>query len=376
MNFVMEISDLRNKIDKIDEQILSLFIERMDVCRDVAEFKRVNNLPVMQGNREEQLLERIEGMSPDDLKDGSRVLFSEIMDISKCIQHREIFMKSASLLEPKLFLPKMARRIACPGISGSNTETAARKLFPTQDIIYFNTFDEVFSAVEKKEADFGVIPIQNSTAGSVSDTYDAMSKHNFYINSMIRLDINHCLAVRKGTSFLDVTKVISHPQALSQCSEFIRENTLVTEDCLNTSIAAKRVADSSEPIACICSEHCAELYDLDIIGRDIANAEKNATRFICIAKDFYATEKADTLTVSIVIPHTKGSLYRLLTKFSVNGFNIVRIESKLIPGKDFEAMFYLDFNGRYDDIKVCALMDELKKEYSKFEFLGNYSEIM
>ncbi|MBQ8569811.1 MAG: chorismate mutase [Oscillospiraceae bacterium] len=372
----MDLTELRNRIDDIDSSILDLFVKRMNICRQVADYKRENNLPVMQGNREEQVLERIRKLAPDDLADGSAVLFSEIMDISKCIQHQELLAKTVRILEPKLFLPKMARTIACPGILGSNTEMAARKLFPTQEIRYFSDFEDVFRAVENKEVDFGVIPIQNSTAGNVTETYDLMAKHNFYITSMIRLDICHCLAVKKGTSFMDISKVISHPQALSQCSDFLHENCFETSDCANTSIAAKRVADSSEPVACICNEHCAELYGLEILNKDIANAEKNVTRFICIAKDFYATEQSQTISVSLSIPHTKGSLYRLLTKFSINGFNLERIENKPIAGKDFEVIFYLDFNGRYDDIRVCALMDELENDLTYFKFLGNYSEIM
>lgn len=372
----MELSDLRNKIDDIDDKILDLFVERMNICRDIAEYKLENKLPVMQGNREEQILNRVRERSPADLADGSAELFSEIMDISKGIQQRELYSKTAHILEPKLFLPKMARVIACPGIIGSNTEIAVRKLFPTQEIRYMNSFDDVFRAVEQHDTDFGVIPIQNSTVGSVSETYDLMAKHNFYITSMIRLEIAHCLAVKKGTSFMDITKVYSHPQAISQCSEFIANNSLIPADSLNTSIAAKLVSDSSEPIACICSERCAEIYGLEILERDIANAEKNFTRFICIAKDFYATESSKIISVSLSIPHTKGSLYRLLTKFSMNGFNLVRLENKPIAGTPFEVIFYLDFEGRYDDIRVCALMEELKNELSYFKFMGNYSEII
>ena len=372
----MELSVLREQIDEIDAKMLELFVKRMDVCRNIAEYKRENSLPVLQGGREEQVIKRIRELSPPDIADGSEILFKEIMSISRAVQNREIYSDNVKPLEPKLFLPKMSRVIACPGTVGSNTELAARKLFPTQEIRYYDTFDEVFSAVERKETDFGVIPIQNSTAGTVSETYSTMAKHDFYIASMIKMKIDHCLAAKKGTLITDVTKVLSHPHALSQCSDFIRGKGFLTGNSLNTSIAAKEVCESPEPIACICNRQCAEINGLEVIAEDITDAETNYTRFICIAKNFYATENSKIISVALSIPHTKGSLYQLLTKFAVNGFNLVKIENKPLAGTDFEAIFYMDFEGRFDDIKVCAFMNELERELNYFKFMGNYSEII
>lgn len=371
----MDLKELRDQIDDIDEQILELFVKRMGVCRKVADYKRENNLPVMQGGREDEVIRRIRSLSPDGLEDGSEMLFTEIMDISKSIQNRELFYKSAKIMQPKLFLPKMARYIACPGVEGSNTEIAAHKVFPGKEIKYCRGFEEVFSAVENEEVDFGIIPIQNSTAGNVTETYDLMAKHNFYIAASTKVEINHCLAAKKGTSFMDITKVYSHPQALSQCSDFLKENSFVTRESLNTSLAAQKVAESKEPYACICNAHCAEINGLEILNDNISNADRNVTRFICISKDFYATENANIITVALSAPHKKGSLFRLLSRFAINGFNLVRIENKPLAGTDFEVRFYFDFEGRFDDINVCALMDELKKELTYFKLLGNYSEI-
>lgn len=371
----MDLNELRNEIDAIDEKLLKLFADRMDVCRRVAEYKRENNVPIMQNGREEEIIRRARENSPEGLEDSSELLFSEIMDISKSLQHRDFFYKTGKVLEPKLFLPKMARHIACPGVEGSNTEAAAQKFFPGKEINYYKSFEDVIQAVLKNEADFGVIPIQNSTAGNVTETFELLAKQNIYITAATKIEINHCLAAKKGTSFMDVTKVFSHPQALSQCSEFLRENSLYATESLNTSIAAKKVAYSKEPYACICNRHCAEINGLEILNDNISNADKNLTRFICIAKDFYATENSRIISVSISIPHKKGSLYRLLTRFAVNGLNLVRIENKPVAGTDFEVIFFCDFEGRFDDLKVCALMNELKSESSYFRFLGNYCEI-
>lgn len=371
----MDLQELRSEIDVIDEQILKLFIDRMEKCKAVAEYKRENNVPVMQNSREEEIIKFARDNSPEGLEDGSELLFSEMMDISKAIQHRELFCKSAKIMEPKLFLPNLARKIACPGVEGSNTELAVKKLFPGKEIAYHKTFEDTINAVLKGDADFGVIPIQNSTAGNVSETFELMANHNVYIAATTKLEINHCLAARKDTSFMDITRVYSHPQAISQCSDFLRENSLTTHESLNTSLAARKVASTNEPYACICNKHCAEINGLHILNDNISNANKNITRFICIAKDFYATENSKIISVSISIPHKKGSLYRLLTRFAVNGLNLVRIENKPVAGTDFEVIFFCDFEGRFDDLKVCALMDELENESSYFRFLGNYCEI-
>lgn len=371
----MDLNELREEIDSVDDKILDLFVKRMEICRRVADYKKENGLPILQNGRERQLLERIRSKSPKELEDGSELLFTEIMDISKNIQQRDVFSKNAHIMEPKLFLPKMARIIACPGTKGSNTELAAMKMFPEKEIHYYDSFDRVFDAVEKKEADFGVIPIQSSTAGNVTETYELMAEKNLYIAETTCVKIEHCLAVKSGTSFMDITKVYSHPQALAQCSEFLKENSLETAESLNTSIAAVKTAQSKEHCACICNRHCAEMNGLEIINDNIANADKNLTRFICISKDFYATENSHIISVCLAIPHKKGALHRMLTKFALNGLDLVRIANKPLAGTEFEVIFFFDFEGRFDDLKICALMDELKSEFSYFKFLGNYGEI-
>lgn len=369
----MDLKDLRNKIDDIDEDILELFVKRMDVCRGVARFKKENNLPVLQGNREAELLERIRSLSPNGMENGSSVLFTNIMDISKSIQQQEISAEFA--LKPKKFSPETACRIGCQGVSGSYQEQACRKLFGDKEITFFHGWEDVFEAVQSGEIDFGILPIQNTTAGSVAETYDLMRKYDFYIAARIQVEITHCLAVKNGTSFEDVKKVYSHEQALSQCSEFLRKNNLEKIHDVNTAAAAQRVLGSDEPVGAICSEACAEQYGLTILKKNIANVSPNYTRFICISKDFYAPEKPETVSVSLAIPNTKGALYRLLTKFSVNDLNLDHIESKPILDGSFDVIFYLDFLGDVKDKLVGGLINELKNELPYFKFLGNYSDI-
>lgn len=370
----MDLTDLRAEIDNIDSEILDLFIKRMDVCRQVGEYKKVNKIPVMQGNREQEIIDRIKRSSPNGLEDGAALLFQNIMDISKSLQNIEI-AEAAPKKKYAEFIPENAKKIACQGTSGSYSEHACKKLFGDKSVEFYHDFEDVFAAVENGDVDYGILPLENTTIGSVSETYELMAKHDFYINSLVRVEITHCLAAKKGTKLSEVKKVFSKEEALSQCSGFIKTNGL--EPCVyaNTALSAELVAGSSDKIACICSESCAKLYGLEILSDHIADAYPNYTRFICFSKSLTVNPDADILSVLVTIPHVKGSLNRLLTKFAVNGINLFKIESKSIAGSDFEVMFYLDFAGNCSDIKVAAVLDELQRDMKYFRFLGNFSEI-
>lgn len=370
----MNLDELRLKIDTLDKEILSDFSERMDVCRQVALYKQENGLPVFQKGREHQILNKVTSSAPDGLETASSALFSCIMDISKCLQEQEL-LKNHEFLKPQDFKPETAKKIACQGVSGSNSETATRKLFPTQEIIFYHEFEDVFKAVENGDVDFGILPFQNSTAGSVTQTYDLMRKYNFFINRLIRTEITHCLAIREDTDISQVKKVYSHPQALSQCSEYISRLGLEAVPFENTATAGKFVAESKEPISAICSDSCAEIYGLKVHAKGISNSQPNYTRFICISKNFTASPKSDIVSVTITLPNTKGSLYRFLTKFFVSGLNLSRIESRPLGKGSFNVSFYLDFEGNALDERVSALLTSLDNEVEDFRFFGNYSEI-
>lgn len=372
----MELNELRNQIDGIDGEILKLFSRRMDICREVAEYKKANNLPVMQGGREKQIIENIRSNAPEGLKDGAAMLFQNIMDISKCIQNMEMKFTSR-LSSPKPFVPENAAKIACQGTAGAYSEAACKKVFGDKPAVFYHSFEDVFNAVETGEADFGILPLENSTIGTVSETYDLMAKHNFNICSLIRVEITHCLAAVKGTKAEEIKYVYSKSEALSQCSEFIKKNGFIRREYANTALSAELVANRNDPsIACICSKNCAELYSLEIINDRIADAYPNYTRFICFSRDYIVPDDADTISVCLSLSNTPGSLYRLLTKFSVYGLNMTKIESKLIAGSDFEALFYLDFKGSCTDPKVVALLCDLENELSFFRFLGSFKEIL
>ena len=370
----MDLSTLRAEIDSIDEQILKLFNDRMEVCRKVGEFKKTNKLPVMQGNREQEIIDRVRSKSPEGLEDGAEVLFQNIMDISKSLQNIGMY-NDMSERDYELFIPEDAKKIACQGTAGSYSEAAYKKLFTDKDVEFYHDFEDVFDAVENGEVDYGILPIENTTIGSVSETYDLMAKHDFYINTLTRVEITHCLAAKKGTSIDDVKKVYSKEEALSQCSRFLKEKGFEKCEYANTALSAELVLNSNEPIACVCSESCAKLYGLEILSDKIADAYPNYTRFICFSKKLTVNYDADVISVLITLPHSKGTLNRLLTKFAVNGLNLLKIESKNIAGSDFEVMFYLDFAGNCRDPKVAALIEDLQKSMTYCRFLGNFREV-
>lgn len=373
MNFV-GLEELRNDINKLDNDILELFVQRMNVCHNVALFKQENNLPVFQAGREDEVIKRIRQKAPQELEKSTEVLFETIMDISKCKQQQEIF-KEKSNIDFCEFPPTNEVKIGCQGTMGAYSHIAANKIFGDVPVSFLGKFEDVFKAVEDGTIDFGILPIQNSTAGSVSLTYELMKKYNFYISAGISVKVEHCLAIKKGTDFSRVTSVYSHEQALAQCSDYLSANNLKPVEYANTALAGEFVAESSEPIAAICSAECAERCGLEIISDNIANASENYTRFICISKNIYISKDADIISVSLALPHTPGALYRLLTKFAVIGLNLLRIESKPIASKDFDVVFYLDFAGSIRQPEVLQIIAALKSELTYFKFLGNYNEV-
>ncbi|MBR0512601.1 MAG: chorismate mutase [Ruminococcus sp.] len=368
----MDLKQLRDGIDDIDKEILSLFMKRMELCKGVADYKKEHKMPVFQGGREQQIIDRIKALTnAPELENGTSALFTNIMDISKILQNRTILTDSHdySFTAPDF---AGAKRVGCQGTSGANSEAAAEKVFGRREFTFYPSFEDVFKAVQAGEMEYGVLPVQNSTAGSVDSTYDLMANYPFYIVKMVTLEIDHCLAAKKGTKLEDITCVYSHRQALSQCEVFLSKTKLKKSEYSNTATAAEKVLRSSEPIAAICSTSCAEKLGLEIIARDIADCTINRTQFIIISKDLQVADESDAVSVMLTIPHKEGSLYRLLTKFYVNGMNLLRIESRPIRDGSFDVMFFLDFSGKLTDPSVKAVLRDLEENLSNFRCIGTF----
>lgn len=376
----MELDKMRTEINDIDDKILQLFINRMDIASDIAKEKQENNIPIVNVGREREILNRIAEQTPEQYEIYSRVLFSTMFELSKSRQNGLLadsplkdLIKSA--LEQSGEFPKRAM-IACQGVEGAYSQLATDKLFSLANILYFRHFEGVFSAVEKGLCKYGVLPIENSSYGSVNEVYDLMKNHKFYIVRTIKLHIGHSLLAKKGVTVSEINEIFSHEQAIGQCSEFLRANPKIKVTiCENTAIAAKRVSESDRTdVAAISSSNCAELYGLDILDTKIQNSDNNYTRFICISKDAKIYEGADKISFMLNLQHKPGALFSVLSKFNSLGVNLSKLESRPIVGTDFEFMFYFDLDASVKDEKVVNLLCELDSAPEPFTFFGAYSE--
>ena len=371
----MNLEELRSGINDLDQIIQDAFIKRMELCKEVAVYKNEHHMQVFQTDREKEILNRIRSNAPEGLEGSSALLFQTIMDISKYLQYRELHQHTESYYFKPLELSPSCK-VACQGIAGANSETAVKQIFGNDSTPEFLlTFADVFEAVQCGAVQFGLIPVQNSTAGSVVQAYDLMGEYNFYISSSTVVEITNCLAVRKGTNLSQVKDVYSHPQALSQCSHFIRNHGMTAHEYGNTATAAQLVAESPEPLGAICSENCAQLHGLEILQTHISDYVPNYTQFFCISKELLLSENADRISVMLKLPHEEGSLYRLLSKFVIGNMNLLKLESRPIRDGSFAVMFYLDFSGNIHDTSVSALLSDLSENLEYFKFLGNYSVI-
>lgn len=370
----MELSELRQDINKIDEEIIELFKKRMDCSFQVAEYKIANNMPVFQADREKEIINKVRRSVPDELGNSAEVLFTTLMDISKCKQFQKFFAENSRVEFQPLDLTGN-HVVAVPGTVGSYSHIASTQFVKEGTPVFYESFDEVFEAVERGEAEFGVLPIANSTTGSVIQTYSLMREHNFKICAETKVKADHCLAVKPGVKLEDIKSIYSHEQGIMQCSNFIKGHGFKTHTYSNTSLAACYIKGSDKPLGAICSQVCAKELGLEILETGIADAQENYTKFMLISNKTLCAENANIVSVSLAVPHTSSSLYRLLTKFSVAGLNLCMIESMPIANTDFDVIFYLDFEGKITSPDVAKLINELNSELSYFKFLGNYSEV-
>lgn len=380
----MELSDYRKQIDAIDDEICRLFTERMNVVNEIGEYKRSHDLPVNSGSREREVLAHISKQLPQDLEDFGRVLYRSMFDVSKAYEamYKEkdspLYKAISSLInaDPAPF-PKRAV-VACQGREGAYSQIAAEKLFEVPEIMYNTTFEGVIRMVTDGLCEYGILPIENSTAGSVNEIYDLLIRYNVHIVRSTRVRIDHQLLAAKGTKLSDVKTIYSHPQAIDQCSHFL--STLKGVNIIpfdNTAMAAQKASkDPTCTTASISSKSCAELYNMEVLAQNIQNFDSNHTRFICIAKNARIYPGANRTSIMMVMSHKPGTLFSVLSKFNATGANLVKLESRPIPGRDFEFMFYFDIELSIYDKKFASLISELDHCGEQFKYFGTYQEII
>lgn len=378
----LNLDQIRNDIDSIDSQITQLFRERMEKSLEVARYKEEHNLPVFNDKREKEVLLKVSDEIGEPFDGYARLLYNTIFDASRSCQNTYLARRSdlaerieAALNEtPKLF-PKKAV-VACQGVAGSFSQAACEKLFEVPNIMYFNSFESVFNAVEKGLCQYGILPIENSSFGSVGTVYDLMQNYHFHIVKSIRLRVNHNLVAKPGTKLSDIKEIYSHEQAIGQCADFLKglKGVKVTV-CENTAVAAKMVSESDRnDVAAISSKECVELYHLEMVKKNIQMTDNNYTRFICISKKLEIYPGANKISLILSLPHVPCSLYRSIAKFAALGVNLTKLESRPIPGSDFEFMFYFDLDASVYSPELISLLSELENQPETFVFLGSYTE--
>ena len=377
----MELKDYRAQLDTIDDQMAALFKQRMEIVRHVADYKKETNTPVMATGREREILYRVTGLCGEELEEYTKILYSTILELSRDFQENRLSTGESALVAEILAaaektgeFPKRAI-VACQGAEGAYSQMACDKLFPVSQILYCNRFEGVFRAVEAGMCRYGILPIENSSAGSVTEVYDLMERYNCKIVRSLKLKVEHCLLARPGVQLKDVKEVVAHEQALNQCSEFLKSSGAKVTVFSNNAAAAKYVSESGRTdIAAIASMNCAGLYGLSVLSDHVANSDHNYTRFICISKELEVYEGAGKITFVASASHRPGSLYSLIAKFATRGLNICKLESRPIPGKDFEFRFYFDVEASVWSKDTQTVLSQLEKE-EFFTFLGAYSEV-
>ena len=377
--------ELREKIDQIDARIVESFTQRMQLSQEIAGYKKENNLPIADPKREREKLDHLGKLVPDDLRQSVYSLYDLLFDLSKAHQRdlnrqqSPLYKEIEAALEetPKLF-PKEAS-VACQGAEGAYGQIAAQRIFQRPSLMHFKSFESVCSAVESGLCEYGVLPLENSTAGSVREVYDLMLRHKFHIVKSLRLKVDHAFLTKSGVKKSAIREVYSHPQAIAQCAEFLEKlgaDVKITP-CENTAVAAQMVAESGRTdVAAISSSTCAALFGLDIADEGIQDSSSNYTRFICIAKRLEIYPGADRSSVLLVLPHKPGALYKVLARFYALGMNLAKLESRPLPGKDFEFMFYFDLETSVYSPEFAQVIDELQETCPMFYYLGSYSEGM
>ncbi|MFA5449040.1 MAG: prephenate dehydratase domain-containing protein [Clostridia bacterium] len=377
------ILEKRKQIDDLDDQIAKIYAERMALVKEIGIEKAKTNAYVLDPSREKDILNRVTAGADGEIKIFTKQVFETLFETSRAYQSK--FSHLASNISVKIRETLSRKReafpdfasVACQGVKGAYSYLAAEKLFKLSDITYFKNFEGVFNAVESGLCKYGVLPIENSSVGSVNEVYDLMKKYRFYVVRSVKLQVRHCLLAKKGVRLEDIKEIISHEQALTQSTAFIKtlKDVKITV-CDNTALAAQTVAESGrDDIAAISSKECAELYALAVLKSGVQDSDSNFTRFICISKSLDIFKNPHKISIMVSLPHESGSLNKLLSKFTALGLNLTKLESRPLPDTAFEFLFYFDFDADIEKEEVLNLLAELDNRSEQFTFLGSYSEV-
>jgi chorismate mutase/prephenate dehydratase len=375
----MDLSVLRDQIDIVDRQIVELYEKRMDIAAQVADYKIANGKKVFDREREKQKLAAVKELAHSDFnKNGVEELFSQLMSMSRKLQYQKLVEAGASAKLP--FIPidtidKENSRVCYQGAEGAYSELAMKEFFGENvKSFHVETFRDAMAVLEEGSADYAVLPIENSTAGVISETYDLLTEYENYIVGEQIIQIRHCLLGVPGAKLSDIKTVYSHPQSLLQSARFLTEHSDIKQIGMkNNAFAARKVSEDKDiSQGAIASSLAARIYGLDIIEEGINQADSNSTRFIIVANQKVFLRGAKKISICLEIPHEAGSLYHIMSHFIYNNLNMTKIESRPIEDRDWEYRFFIDFDGNLEDSAVKNALRGLREEAKMMKVLGNY----
>jgi chorismate mutase/prephenate dehydratase len=374
----MDLGQLRDELDVIDKQIVELYERRMDVCSQVAAYKIENGKRVFDKEREKQKLEAVASLTHDEFNArGIKDLFEQIMSISRKLQYQMITeykgLGKLSFLEMEEIDCKKCR-VVFQGAEGAYSQAAMMRYFgDTVDSFNVDSFRDAMLAIDEGSADFAVLPIENSSAGVVSEIYDLLVEFENYIVGEQIIEIEHCLMATPGTKIGDITTVYSHPQSLMQSSHYLLEKGWQQISMKNNAFAAKRVADEKDKThAAIAGEAAAKAYGLEILERGVNDLKGNSTRFIIVTNQKVFAKDASKISLCFELDHESGALYHALSHLMYNGLNMTKVESRPLAGRNWEYRFFLDFEGNLTQSAVKNALRGLREETRNMKILGNY----
>jgi chorismate mutase/prephenate dehydratase len=377
-----ELDILRGGIDEVDKQIVHLFERRMELTRKVGEYKQARNMAVLDPKREREVIEqKLAQLGDPHLKTDVILLYETIMGISRR-QQRQLVQEGRGNPLYDRCMDALARsrepvahpRVTYQGAPGAFSETAAINFFgDDMDCQGLPQFEDVFRSLHDGQADYGVLPIENSTTGAIRQIYDLLTQYECYIVGETTVKVEHCLLANPGATLDTITHVYSHEQGLFQSEKFLNQHPdWVQVPHGDTAGSAKYVAETGDLTkAAICAERAADLYGLEVLVRGTNYSQSNTTRFVVVSPRLELREGADKISTVFTLPHQSGTLNEILTIFAVHGLNMVRLESRPLPGRSWEYMFFLEFTGALGP-QMDGVLHELTQTVEDFRLFGNF----
>lgn len=374
----MDLLELRDKLDVIDAQIVELYEKRMEICGQVAEYKIQTGKKVFDKQREAEKIAKVKSLTHNEFNHkGIEELFEQIMSMSRKLQY-QLLAKNGQMGKLPFIgvdeLDTQKARVVFQGAEGAYSQAAMLKYFGDQvNCFHVDTFRDAMSAIDEGSADFAVLPIENSTAGIVTEIYDLLREYENYIVGEQIIKIEHCLLGVPGTKIEDIKTVYSHPQSLMQSAKYLANHSWQQISMQNNAFAAKKVADEGDKTqAAIAGEHAAKIYGLDILQKGVNHSGSNSTRFIIVTNQKIFKKDATKISLCLEVPHESGSLYHMLSHFIYNNLNMTKIESRPIEDRNWEYRFFIDFEGNLSDSAVKNALRGLRDEARSLKILGNY----